>query len=141
MNYFTQEINVATSQDLEFVDITDQVRAAVEKCGIKNGLVNIYSKHTTTGIKVNEHCARLQQDMETLLREIAPQTKAYKHNEQTVDNRGNAHSHLMSLVVGSSETVPMEQGKLKLGTWQSIFFMEFDGPRPERIITVTIIGA
>ena len=141
MRYYTKEIELTTSQALEFIDITTQVRDTVAKCGITNGLVNICSKHTTTGVKINENCARLQQDMENLLQEIAPQTKNYRHNEQTIDGRGNAHSHLMSLVVGSSETVPLEQGKLKLGAWQSIFFMEFDGPRTSREINVMIIGA
>ncbi len=141
MKYYTEEINLTTSQALEFIDVTNQVRELVDGCGIANGLVNICSKHTTTGVKINENCARLQQDMENLLQEIAPQTNNYLHNEQTIDGRGNAHSHLMSLVVGSSETVPLEHGKLKLGTWQSVFFMEFDGPRTSRVINVTIIGA
>ncbi|MFH1874337.1 MAG: secondary thiamine-phosphate synthase enzyme YjbQ [Pseudomonadota bacterium] len=140
MRCYTKEINISTSQPLEFIDITNQVRELVERRGISNGLVNICSKHTTTGVKINERCARLQQDMEEMLKEIAPQAKTYKHNEQTVDGRGNAHSHLMSLIVGSSETIPVEQGKLKLGTWQSIFFMEFDGPRSSRAVSVTIVG-
>ena len=140
MKYFTQNIDVSTSQGLEFLDVTDRVRQVVEKSQIKNGLVSVFSNHTTAGVKINEPCSRLQKDMESLLKEIAPPHKTYRHNEVAMDNRDNAHSHLMSLLTGVSETIPVTNGDLLLGTWQSIFFMEFDGPRSLRTITVTVIG-
>lgn len=140
MNYFTQKIDVSTSKGIEFIDVTNSVQKAVSKSGIKNGLASVFSNHTTAGVRINERCARLQKDMRTLLEEIAPKNKSYEHNENTLDGRGNAHSHLMSLLTGVSETVPVENGKLVLGTWQSVFFMEFDGPRQSRSFIVTIVG-
>ncbi len=141
MKSYIEEINLKTKKEVEFIDVTDIVDQIVEKSGIKNGLVNIFSYHTTTGIRINERCSRLQEDMETFLKEIAPIDKAYRHNEIACDSRFNAHSHLMSLLTGNSETVPISKGKMILGKWQSIFFMEFDGPRTDRIITIAIIGA
>lgn len=140
MKHFSKEISVSTSRPIEFVDVTDRVRDAVAKSGIKNGLVSVFSNHTTAAIRINERCARLQKDMESLLCEIVPPGKPYRHNETTVDGRGNAHSHLMSLLIGGSETAPVKSGELQLGTWQSVFFIELDGPRSTRKLTVTIVG-
>jgi secondary thiamine-phosphate synthase enzyme len=140
MKHFSQEIRVPTTKSIEFIDVTEHVRRVVAKSGVKNGLVSIFSNHTTTAIRVNERCARLQKDMVNLLCEMVPQQKPYQHNEATVDGRGNAHSHLMSLLMGGAETVPVMNGGLRLGTWQSIFFIELDGPRNNRNLTVTILG-
>lgn len=140
MKHFIQEIGVNTSKPVEFIDVTDQVRRAISQSGIKNGLVSVFSNHTTAGVRINERCGRLQNDMENLLTEIAPAGRSYRHNETAVDGRGNAHSHLMSLLTGVSETVPVSKGKMILGTWQSIFFMEFDGPRRNRNVTVAVVG-
>ena len=140
MKYFTQDINVSTSRGIEFIDVTSEVKKAVAKSKIKDGLVSIFSNHTTAGVKINERCARLQKDMQAWLEDIAPQNKSYKHNETALDGRGNAHSHLLSLLTGVSETIPVRNGNLILGTWQSVFFMEFDGPRNSRSFTITVVG-
>jgi len=140
MKHYLQEIDVATSRPIEFVDVTARVRAVVASSGITNGLVSVFSNHTTTGIRINEHCSRLQKDMEILLSEVVPAERPYRHNETTIDGRGNAHSHLMSLLIGVSETVPLTEGHLRLGTWQSIFFVELDGPRRKRSVTVSVVG-
>lgn len=140
MKHFLEEIDIRTSKPIEFIDVTDKVREVVAQSGIKNGLASVFSNHTTAGIRINERCGRLQKDMEAMLKEIAPAEKTYKHNETTVDGRGNAHSHLMSLLTGVSETVPVSKGEMILGTWQSIFFMEFDGPRKNRSVTVAVVG-
>ena len=140
MKHFVSELTISTAQNIEFIDITERVQTLVQESGINRGLVNIVTRHTTTGVKLNEHCLRLQKDMQNMLSEIAPAGKAYQHNEQTVDGRPNAHSHLMSLLLGSTECVPVIDGQLNLGKWQTIFFIEFDGPRPSREITITVIG-
>lgn len=140
MKHFFDEISVTTKRPIEFIDVTDRVREAVEKSGIKNGIVSIFSNHTTAAVRINERCQRLQKDMETLLTEVVPVDKPYRHNETTVDGRGNAHSHLMSLLIGGSETAPVREGKIHLGTWQSVFFIELDGPRGARKLTVTVVG-
>lgn len=140
MKYFTKDVSVSTSRGIEFIDVTGEVKKAVAKSKIKDGLASIFSNHTTAGVKINERCARLQKDMQTWLEDIAPQNKSYKHNETALDNRGNAHSHLMSLLTGISETIPVKDGNLILGTWQSVFFMEFDGPRNSRSFTITVVG-
>ena len=140
MKHYFHEIKVKTSKPLEFIDITDNVQSVVANSGIANGLVMIFSNHTTAAVRINERCGRLQNDMEMLLHEMVPQNKQYRHNEATVDGRGNAHSHLISLLIGGSETVPVAGGKLRLGTWQSIFFIELDGPRDTRQLTITVVG-
>lgn len=140
MKHFVSEFKVSTAQNIEFIDITERVQNLIQASGINRGLVNIITRHTTTGVKINERCLRLQKDMQNLLSEIAPAGKPYQHNEQTVDGRPNAHSHLMSLLLGSTECIPVINGQLNLGQWQSIFFIELDGPRPSREVTVTVIG-
>jgi secondary thiamine-phosphate synthase enzyme len=140
VKHFFYEISVTTKRPIEFIDVTDRVCEAVGKSGIKNGIASIFSNHTTASVRINERCSRLQMDMEALLAEIVPADRPYRHNETTADGRGNAHSHLMSMIMGGSETVPVKGGRLHLGTWQSVFFIELDGPRGERRLTVTVVG-
>jgi secondary thiamine-phosphate synthase enzyme len=140
MKHFFEDISVATKRPIEFIDVTDRVRDAVGKSGIEDGIVSIFSNHTTAAVRINERCARLQADMENMLKEVVPVDRPYRHNESTADGRGNAHSHLMSLFMGGSETVPVKGGRLHLGTWQSVFFIELDGPRGSRKLTVAVFG-
>jgi len=140
MNYYTETFKLKTTEPLQFVDITESVRTALEKSGIKRGQVNVFTAHTTTAIKINEKCSKLQNDMAHYLKALIPPDADYRHNEGTVDGRANAHSHLMSMLMNSSETIPVIDGDLKLGNWQSVFFVEFDGPRDERTATINIMG-
>ncbi len=140
MKHYFEEMTLATTKPFEFIDITSRVKGAVEKSGVKDGIVSIFSNHTTTSVRINERCERLQKDMEAMLLKMIPQNAAYKHNDTAVDGRGNAHSHLMSLLMGGSETAPVKGGKMHLGTWQSVFFIELDGPRSLRTVTVTVVG-
>jgi secondary thiamine-phosphate synthase enzyme len=133
-------INISTKEPLAFVEVTKDVEEALKKSSIKNGLLTIATQHTTAGVCINERCERLQEDMKELFERIAPQGANYKHNHYTVDNRSNAHSHLRSLLLNTTETIPVTDGKLALGVWQSIFFIELDGPRNNRTLKVTIIG-
>lgn len=139
MKQICREIIISTAQPIEFVDITERLGEALAESGVNEGLVNVFSQHTTCAIKVNERCARLQRDMKEHLERAVPPSN-YGHDEGTVDGRPNGRGHLMSLLLSVSETIPVAKGKLSLGEWQSVFFVELDGPRRERRITVKVIG-
>ena len=139
MNHNLTNIQFNTDSAVQFIDITDRVKDACAKSGIQNGLLNVFTRHTTTALKINEKCDRLQKDMLAFLETAVP-AKKYQHDTQTVDGRENARSHLMSLLLNASETVPLSDGKLALGDWQSVFFIELDGPRENRNVAVSIIG-
>lgn len=109
---------------MELVDITDQVQSAVADCDVGNGLCTIYSPHTTAGITINEGAdPAVRGDLIEALRHIVPLDFPYRHQE------GNSPSHMMATLTGSSATVFIASGRLQLGTWQRIFFCEYDGPR------------
>jgi secondary thiamine-phosphate synthase enzyme len=135
---------VQTSRPLEFVDVTERVAQCVADAGIEDGSVLVYSRHTTAAIRINEHEPLLIQDMERLLARLAPEG-GYCHDDMSVrtvnlndDERVNGHSHCRSLLLAASETIPVAGGRLLLGRWQRIFFVELDGPaRREMIVQVT----
>jgi secondary thiamine-phosphate synthase enzyme len=97
--------------------------------------VNIYSKHSTSAIFINENESGLLEDYQNLIQTLIPTGNNYKHDR--IDN--NADSHLRSFIIGNNETIPFENGSMDLGTWQSVFFLDMDGPRNRRI-TITIMG-
>ena len=127
-------MDIQTTARTELIDITDRVRALVKESGIKDGICVISTRHTTSSIIVNENERGLRTDILDMLKEIVPENKSYAHN--SIDN--NADSHLRAALLGMSETIPIEDGHLVLGTWQSVFFVELDGPR-HRSVNVTII--
>ncbi|TVQ84371.1 MAG: YjbQ family protein [Chromatiaceae bacterium] len=133
-------IRLASTAPIQLLDITDQVRACCAASGIRDGLVTLISRHTTAYINLNEREPQLQQDMLTYLKRLVPRDGDYLHNLAPVDDRDNAHSHLLGLFMNASETIPIADGELLLGAWQSIFFVELDGPRPERSVTLQFIG-
>lgn len=135
MVIFKDKIYLDTSKRIEILDITLEVQEIINESKIANGIVNIFSKHSTSAIVVNENEIGLLDDFETILKDIVPENNSYKHD--IIDN--NADSHLRSLFLGPNETIPFSNKKLALGTWQSIFFAEFDGPR-RRSIEITVIG-
>ena len=139
MKHHLQEISFETTGAVEFIDLTARVREAFARSGVQDGLVTVFTRHTTTAVKINERCSRLQEDMLAFLERAVPDA-AYRHDEETVDGRQNARSHLMSLLLNASETVPAAEGELLLGEWQSIFFVELDGPRTQRSIFVRVVG-
>lgn len=109
---------------MELVDITSQVQSAVAEGGIGSGLCTVYCPHTTAGITINEGAdPAVRRDLAGALQEMLPRGFPYRHQE------GNSPSHLLATLAGSSATVFVESGRLQLGTWQRIFFCEFDGPR------------
>jgi len=121
-------LRIRTSSRVDFVDITSQVQAAVAESRTKDGVVVVYVPHTTCGITINEHAdPDVVRDIQYQLTNLVPYQKGYRHME------GNADSHIKTSMVGSSETVIIEDGRLVLGTWQGIFLCEFDGPRSRKV--------
>lgn len=140
MKLLTKKITLATAHPIQIIDITDRVRSIVEESGIKNGFLNIMTQHTTTAININEKEEGLQRDMIDFLERIVPRDADYIHNRNAIDGRANAHSHLLGLFTNTSETIPVVDGKPALGGWQSVFFIELNGPRDERTVVVQIGG-
>ena len=130
----------------EFIDITDRVISAVREANITMGAATVYSRHTTAAIKINEWEPLLLEDLEHLLEHIAPKNGTYRHDDFEVrtvnmnpDESPNGHSHCQHLTLGSSESIPIIGGELQLGTYQRIFFIELDCPRPRDAI-IQIMG-
>lgn len=121
-------INVRSRSRIEFIDITSMVQDIVQEAGVKNGLCYLYVPHTTAGITINEGAdPSVQSDIQNALSRLIPHEMNYFHRE------GNADAHIKSTLVGTSVNVIIDDGKLLLGTWQAIFFCDFDGPRHRRI--------
>ena len=133
-------IQLATTAPIQLIDITAQVRERVHASGLRHVLVTLISKHTTARVNLNEREERLQQDMVTFLKRLVPRDGDYGHNIAPVDDRDNAHAHLLGLFANASEGIPVADGELLLGEWQSIFFVELDGPRAKRQVTVQLLG-
>ena len=135
-----ETITVSTSAPTELVDITGKVRSLAASSGIRNGILTLVSRHTTAYVNLNESEAELQRDMVRHLDRMVPREGEYGHNRAPVDDRPNAHAHLLGLFMNASETVPIVDGELLLGGWQSIFLVELDGPRAERRVTLHFLG-
>ena len=130
----------------EFIDITNRVQECVTRAGVAHGFVIVYSKHTTAAIKINENEPLLLQDMEQFLDRISPRDGNYRHNDFTIrtvnmtnDECPNGHAHCQQLLLGTSETVPIVDGLMQFGRWQSIFMIELDHPR-DREVMVQVVG-
>ena len=135
MKVYTEEIAIETNKDIDLVNITDKVRSLVGKSGILGGMCCVYSMHTTTAIIINENESGLLKDIVTKISHDFPKHAGWEHDKH--DN--NAHSHLAATYIGSSKMLPVVNGKIALGTWQSVFFVELDGPRTRSAI-VQIMG-
>ncbi len=123
-----KQISLSTKSRTELVDITSQVQRVVAESGVQDGVCQVYVPHTTAGVIINESAdPSVAEDILTELGKIVPLDDNYRHRE------GNAAAHIKAALVGSSETVLVEEGRLLLGTWQGIFFCEFDGPRSRRV--------
>ena len=122
-----------TNKNFEIIDITSKINNEIN---INMGIANIFTKHSTSAIVVNENESGLLRDFEFMLDNLVSDKFSYQHDR--IDN--NAHSHLNSFLLSSSECLPVKNGKLELGTWQSVFFIELDGPRANRTVTLTMVG-
>lgn len=129
MNIFEETMTVKTHRRNEMIDITAEVSAAIAKSGITIGTAIVFCPHTTAAITINENAdPDVTHDILLTLEELLPHMrKGYRHAE------GNSDAHVKSSLVGASETVLVQGGRLKLGTWQGIYFCEFDGPRNRRV--------
>ena len=125
----TGTFSVSTGSRMEFVDVTSQVQKQVAQAGIRDGICYVYNPHTTAGLTINEGAdPAVQDDIVAVLKKIIPFDHPYRHME------GNSPAHIMASLMGSSVTVFIENGRLVLGTWQKIFFCEFDGPRSRKVL-------
>lgn len=127
-------IEIPTKRSIEVVDITSQVQKDVEESKLESGLCLVFTLHTTTGITINEGEPGLIQDILNLMNTLVPQGAGYMHDRSD----GNAHAHLQAVLLGNSITIPVERGRLILGTWQKVLFLELDGPRRRRVYVKTI---
>ena len=123
-----KSFSVRTQRHTQFVDITREVQSAVSDLGIKNGVVTVFVPHTTAGITINENAdPDVTSDIADALDKAVPWQAEYKHSE------GNAAAHVKASMMGSSVQVIVEDGQLRLGTWQAVYFCEFDGPRSRSV--------
>jgi secondary thiamine-phosphate synthase enzyme len=121
-------LTIKSESKTELIDITPQVEKALAASNIRDGLCVLYVPHTTAAVTINENAdPTVKSDMLKVLNEIIPWDANYRHSE------GNSAAHIKSTLVGASQTIPIENGQLLLGTWQGIFFCEFDGPRTRKI--------
>ncbi len=131
-----ETITLSTPQREILLDITPAVTEVVARSGVRDGLVNVYAQGATAAIMIQENWDEsVQTDVVNLLRKLIPRG-VWLHDRQD----GNGDAHLKSGLVGPSETIPLVDGKLGLSTWQNIFFCEFDGPRSERRVVVTVLA-
>jgi secondary thiamine-phosphate synthase enzyme len=130
------EINLKTTGRNQFIDITRQVESVVLQSGVKSGICVVYAPHTTAAVTINENAdPTVREDIIAVLDKLVPWREPfYKHAE------GNSAAHVKSSLVGCSVTVIVQNGRLLLGTWQGIYFCEFDGPRTRRVFVKVIEG-
>lgn len=133
MTIKTYSLQINTNKNFEIIDITSKINELID---VDQGIISIFSKHSTSAIVVNENESGLLNDLEFMLNNLVSDKFSYQHDR--IDN--NAKSHLKSFLLSSSECLPIKNSKLDLGTWQSVFFIELDGPRRNRTITLTMVG-
>jgi len=128
-----KNITIRTNARVEFIDITSEIQNLVDEEGIKSGICYVYVPHTTAGVLINEGAdPSVQRDIQRTLAELIPFDGDYLHSE------GNSPAHIKSSLTGVTQSIMIEEKKLLLGTWQSIFFCEFDGPRHRRVLVKLI---
>jgi secondary thiamine-phosphate synthase enzyme len=133
--------DVRTTAPIEFIDLTEVINQHLAGQEVETGLVTVFSRHTTAAIKINEAEELLLEDFRRMLERICPPHRRYEHNDMSrrkppiaPDERPNAHSHLMHLLLSTSEHIPVAGGRLAFGTWQRVFLVELDGPREREVM-------
>ncbi|MEM4354405.1 MAG: secondary thiamine-phosphate synthase enzyme YjbQ [Candidatus Caldarchaeum sp.] len=137
MKSYSETIVLNTRSRVELNDVSDKVEKIVAASGVKNGLVNVFSLHTTLALYLNENESNLRRDVLELLERLAPEGRSYHHD--TIDPTANTFSHLRSILLSPAVTLPVENGRTVRGTWQSIIAAEFDGPRTRKLY-VQVLG-
>jgi secondary thiamine-phosphate synthase enzyme len=137
-------LEIQTEQGICIRNITPQIVKILEATAFKTGQVLVFSRHTTTALAINENEERLLEDIKRHLGKLAPESEKYLHNDLHLrdvppDEPMNAHSHLMAMMLSTSEVIPVVDGQLALGTWQSVLFFDLDGPR-KRTVFIQITG-
>lgn len=129
MKYTTHTLHISTKKEDEMIDITSSVNKLLLESQINSGRITLFVPHTTAAITINENAdPDVKRDMLYGLSKTFPKDKSYHHNE------GNSHAHIKSSIIGVKETILVENGSMILGTWQGIYFMEFDGSRRRKLI-------
>lgn len=145
MQIINEILDIETDSRIGIYNVTPLIEKILLETSIKSGQVLIFSRHTTTALTINEYEERLLEDLKSYLRKLAPQSEKYLHNDLHLrknippDEPMNAHSHLMAMTLSTSEVIPVVDGKLGLGTWQSVLFCELDGPR-KRTLLIQVCG-
>ena len=129
-----EELAVKTREGTDLIDMTAKIQAAVEKSGAKNGICVVYVPHTTVGLLINEAEPGFHSDLMGFLGRLVPEKGAYRHPD------GNAHAHIKASLIGSEKHFIVRDGRLVLGTYQSIFLCEFDGPRSRSVFVKVLEG-
>lgn len=137
-------LHFSTDDSIGIYDVTEKIQAVIDSTQIQNGQALVFSRHTTTALAINEYEERLLTDIKAYLRKLAPPGDKYLHNDLHLrdvppDEPENAHSHLMAMTLSTSEVVPIVEGRLALGTYQSVLLIELDGPR-ERTLSIQVKG-
>ncbi|MEM2921919.1 MAG: secondary thiamine-phosphate synthase enzyme YjbQ [Candidatus Bathyarchaeia archaeon] len=138
MNVKETEVEIRTNHELDIVDITSVVQKIVSNSGMKIGIVNVFVPGSTGAVTTIEYEPGLLKDLPKALERIAPRESPYEHERMWHD--GNGHSHVRASIIGSSITVPVSDGRLRLGTWQQIVFVELDTRPRNRRVVITCIG-
>jgi len=141
MKAFTTSFTLHTEAATEVSDVTKHVHNALQQVPIRTGMVLVNTLHTTCALLVNEFQAALMDDLKALVERLVPERQGYRHDDPRYSDceRGNAHAHLRAALLGRSVALPVNDGELTLGRFQSVIFAELDGPR-KREITVQVIG-
>ena len=137
---FRDEFSLRSRERVEIIDITSRLEGIVEKSGLRDGFVLAYTGHVTACLTINENDRELLEDIKENLLRLAPidahlVNSRYRHNEKysSMPGEQNTHAHILATLMKPSIIVPMEEGRLRLGTWQSLFFFELDGPRSRNV--------
>jgi len=133
MKVFNDSLSLSTRGEIEFIDLSEKVQEAVEKSGVKNGLAHVFAPHATGVLVLTEYEPSLEEDIRGLLERLVPRRASYRHPS-------NAHSHLRSLLLSPDKTLPVIDGHVVLGTWQSLLFIETDVHPRQRTIVIQVIG-
>ena len=141
LKMFSRTLKVVTDSRVELYNVTDKIKDLVKSSGVKAGFLVLSTLHTTTALFINEFQAALMADVKNFLERLANREHGYLHNCEDCSDceRKNAEAHIRALVLGHNVTLPIQNGEIPLGQWQSILFAELDGPR-ERNVTAQVIG-